>query len=102
MKTKAKQTINNNCTECAHFVKHYANLHGKFYLVSGCKHCVNNKLSVNERDKRMSNKVKCEYWQPEQKQIDERKRRIEEYLVRTANQLQEIAQILKEDAKDRK
>ena len=36
MPTKNKEEkIINNCFECAFFVKHYANLHGTFYVVNG-------------------------------------------------------------------
>lgn len=48
-KTREKQ-INNNCYECAFFVKHYANLNGIFYLVGGCKHCINADFSLATRD----------------------------------------------------
>ena len=91
------EKIDNNCLHCAYFVKHYANLNGTFYLVGGCKHCINSNLSFKESNKRMSNIVKCEYWEPEQIQIDKRRQSIKYYLQFTANKLNEIAQILKED-----
>lgn len=97
-----KETIDNNCLECAFFVKHYANLDGTFYLVNGCKHCINHELTFKEREKRMSNTVKCEYWQKEQIQIDERREHIEYKLKRMAKQIDEIAQILREESKTEK
>lgn len=92
-----KETIDNNCRNCAFFVKHYANLNGTFYLVGGCMHCINTNLSLRESNKRMSNTVKCEYWQPETIQVEKRRKCIEAYLQDTAERLLEIAQILKED-----
>lgn len=92
------ERIDNNCLECASFVKHYANLRGTFYLVDGCKHCINQKLTFAQQRKRLSNKVKCEYWQPEKIQVEKRRKNIECYLKQTAEKLTEIAQILKEDS----
>ena len=92
-----KEKIDNKCLECAFFLKHYANLNGDFYLVNGCKHCINGNLSTRESKQRMSNTVRCEYWKPKQLQLDCRRQSIEEYLIVTADKLQEIAQILKED-----
>ena len=96
------EIINNKCFECAYFVKHYANLNGAFYLVLGCKHCINTNLTLNERTKRMLNKAKCDCWQPEEIQIEQRRQSIEQYLQSTAKKLNEIAQILKEDSKNKK
>ena len=50
----------------------------------------------------MSNAVKCEYWQREQLQIDDRREHIEYKLKIMAKQINEIAQILKEDNKTEK
>ena len=94
-----KERIYNNCLECAYFVKHYANLQGTFSIVRGCKHCINSNLTFKEREKRLSDTVKCEYWQEEQVQIDERREHIEYKLKRMAKQIDEIAQILKEEKK---
>ena len=97
-----KERIDNNCYKCAYFVKHYANLHGTFYFVNGCMHCVNVNLTKSESKKRMLNNVKCEYWQPEKIQIEQRRESIEKYLRLTAKKLNEIAQILKEDSEKKK
>lgn len=96
------EKIDNKCYKCAYFVKHYANLNGMFYLVAGCMHCINTDLSLSERKKRMLNTIKCENWQPEIIQIERRRESIETYLSITAEKLQEIAQILKEDNERKK
>ena len=95
-----KEKIDNNCSECAFLVKHYANLDGTFYPVCGCKHCINHELTFKEREKRMSNAVKCEYWQPQKVKIEKRRERIEYKLERMAKQIEEIAQILREDGEE--
>lgn len=99
LSNKKIERIDNNCYNCAYFVKHYANLDGTFYLVSGCMHCIYPDLTLSESKKRMLNSVKCEYWQPEKIQIEKRRESIEKYLRVTIKKLQEIAQILKEDSK---
>ena len=79
---KSIERIDNNCFECAYCVKHYYNVRGTFQLA---------------KKKRIANKAKCEYWQPEKVQIEKRRESIKEYLRTTAEKLNEIAQILKED-----
>ena len=93
-------TISNNCRNCAYFVKHYANLHGDFYEVVGCMHCINQDLTTTERTKRMHNLVVCEYWQPMQIQVQQRREDIQETLQDMSDCLKDIATILKEDNKN--
>lgn len=100
--TLKKEKIENNCFECAYFVKHYANLDGMFYVVRGCKHCICNEMDFKEKTKRLSNTVKCESWQPRKLQIEKRRQRIQDYLQIVAQKLSEIAQILEDDSNDDK
>ncbi len=58
-KTMKKNTISNDCKNCAYFVVHYANLDGEYYEVTGCQHCINNNLKISERKKRLNNLVVC-------------------------------------------
>ena len=94
-----KNKILHDCINCAYCVKHYGNLDGKFYLIGGCIHCVNSNLKLTESKKRINNIVKCEYWQPEQIQIDDRRKSIVQRLCKMAEQIDGIAQILEEDNK---
>ena len=89
--------IVNNCTNCAYYVKHYANLRGKYFQVTGCLHCINTKLTKREQKARMNNLVACEYWEPMQIQVEKRRKNIEEMLKDMCNYLEQIAEILKED-----
>ena len=43
-----KDSMSNKCKNCAHFIRHYANLRGKYFLVSGCLHCINSNLTLSE------------------------------------------------------
>ena len=97
---RKEERIDNNCYECAYCVKHYYNVRGTFQTAN-CMHCKNGNIPLNERKKRIENKARCEYWQPERIQIEQRRESIEKYLLLTAEKLNEIAQILKED-KERK
>lgn len=97
MKKKTKiEIIDNNCFECAYCARHYYNLNGTFRFAN-CMHCTNGNITVRARKNRTANKIKCEYWQPEEIQIEQRRNNIELYLSITAKKLQEIALILKED-----
>ncbi|MCM1289391.1 MAG: hypothetical protein NC183_02620 [Corallococcus sp.] len=94
--------ISNNCTECAYFVRHYANIDGKFYPVTGCLHCINQDLTIREQKKRLNNLVACKLWQPKQLQINKRKSNISETIRRMCGLLEDIAVILKDDNKSKK
>ena len=94
-----KDRILNDCTNCAYFVRHYANLHGKYYLVSGCQHCRNTELTLSEQKKRLNNREICQHWLPRQVQIQKRRESIEAALPDMCNYLEDIAQILKDDNK---
>ncbi len=50
----------------------------------------------------MSNLVKCEFWQPEKNQIEQRQQSIKKHLCLTIKKLKEIVQILKEDSEQNK
>lgn len=92
-----KNTISNNCEKCAYFVKHYGNLDGKYYSVTGCKHCINQKLTMREQNKRLDNIVACEYWEPMEIQVKKRRESIKDTFRHMRKCLDEISQILKED-----
>lgn len=98
---KRTERIKNNCIHCAHCIKHYGNLNGKYYIISGCIHCKNSNLTLQESSRRILDQVKCEYWQEEQIQIDERRKSIERLLYDAAKKLNDVAQILEEDNRKR-
>lgn len=95
-----KETISNNCNNCAYCVKHYANWRGKYYEVTGCRHCTNRELTTRERKQRMNDIVVCEHWQPMEIQVQKRREYIQETLKDMSDCLQDIATILKEDNKN--
>ncbi len=97
-----KETISNDCRNCAYFVKHYANWRGRYYEVVGCQHCINRELTPRERKQRMNDLVPCEHWQPMEIQVQKRKEYIQETLLHVCNLLQEIADILQKDAESNK
>lgn len=90
--------IANDCEHCAYCAKHYFNIGGTFRYAN-CMHCINTNMYAREKASRIKDKVKCEYWQPEQIQIDKRRNNIEMLLTDIAQKLQDVTQILKEDNK---
>lgn len=88
-------TIKNDCEHCAYCAKHYVNLHGTFQLVYGCMHCINAHMSLRESDKCINNRVVCNHFEPEQLQVEQRHKDIENKLCYIADELHDIAQILK-------
>lgn len=88
--------INNNCINCAHCVKHYANIRGTFYSL-GEMHCINAKMSTSAQKQRIKNLALCDFWQPKQIQISNRRESIKETLKQMARQIDEISQILQEE-----
>ena len=96
---KTTEKIDNNCEHCAYFLKHYYNIRGTFISAPGCKNCIHYELTNAERKKRLKNTVKCELWEPEQKQIEQRRQNIEDTICKMEKALRDIAQILKEDNK---
>lgn len=96
--------IENNCEHCAHGAKHYFIVGGTFRRAN-CLHCVRREMTQLQRESRVRNKIKCEYWQPEQILIDKRRESIDTVLRDAARKLNDVAEILREDAekgKDRK
>lgn len=92
-----KEKIENNCLECVYCARHYTNINGIFQRTS-CMHCINDNITLKARKSRIANRTKCEYWQSKEPQIERRRKNIEQYLDKTAEKLNEIAQILKEDS----
>lgn len=87
------------CQECKYFVKHFANYGGYYYLITGSGHCVNLNLCLSESAKRIKSNLTCEFWEPMQIQIEERRDFFKDTLRKMAECIDEIAMILKDDEK---
>lgn len=88
-------TIKNDCEHCAYCAKHYVNMRGTFQLAAGCMHCINIQMSLREKKQRINDKVSCNYFEPEQRQTEQRHKAIENMLCDIADELHDVAQILK-------
>lgn len=93
---RTTNTIKNDCEHCASGAMHYYNLNGIFRQTN-CLHCIHGKMTIREKESRLRNRKKCEYWQPEQILIGKRDKNIELLLLDIAHKLQDVAQILKEE-----
>lgn len=79
-----------SCESCRYYFLHYF-MWKERYRKSGCGHCV----KYNTRKKRPPHG--CELWEDISSQKEERKKSIEEALIKMSTSLSEISLILKED-----
>ena len=95
----AMETNEKNCENCRYFVQYYLiNKHGTFSRVSGRGHCVNgDKIPAYQSQKHILKNSPCEFWEPEEIQIAERREHITETLCEMKKHLKEISLILKDD-----
>ena len=94
----SKESEKKKCENCKYFCQHYTKIHA-FYNSVFCGHCLKNYTNTTFRKCRANNTA-CELWES----IDIRKAEREESIKRTlknmAEQINEIAMILKEDKND--
>lgn len=80
-----------NCKNCRYYRAHYGlDLYGSFYLLPE-GHCVSGKLPQRTADKILSRNGVCEYWEPEEKRVRERKENIAVVIQKMKDQLDQIA-----------
>jgi len=86
------------CENCRYFIQHYAkgNTKRTLMLKVGCGHCYNGKGVYDKRRGYLDKKV-CELWEPVETLIAERKENILTVLRGMAEDLKNIAFILKDD-----
>lgn len=85
----------NGCRNCEYFLKHFANVSGRFYDVLGCGHCLNKDVSRKEFDKIFWSNLSCNKWQPINMQTYKRMQCIQDALKQMTDCLEEIKQTLR-------
>ncbi len=86
------------CQNCRYFAAHYVKLaRGYFSCTGNCGHCTNENLPFQRPQIIAKRHLECEYWEPLQIQIDERRKNIIDFLYKMAERIEEIACILKDD-----
>lgn len=90
------------CTNCRHFIQYYLkNRSGTFSRISGRGHCVNGEnISAYQSQKHILKNFPCDFWEPEEIQIAQRRECIAKTLRDMKKHLKEIAFILKDDYPD--
>lgn len=96
MKDKEK-----SCNNCGYLAKHYAkNIYGSYYSVLHCEHCTN--PNNRQRTRKKLPVTDCPYWEEKNIIVQTRRQHIIKTIESMHEQLNEIAQILKDDEEWRK
>lgn len=86
--------IDNKCMKCKYGVKEYVKITGAFIPVR-CIDCTCAVLNTRESKKRIKNKVQCLYYEYDEIENNPLERIIGYKLVKMADEINEIAKILK-------
>lgn len=87
------------CVNCKYYLQHYVKGNSVFRAIA-CGHCIHRDLA--RRAKRNVPFISdCEYWESIELQVAERRDKTVEILRDVCNHLEQIAQILEEDAVQR-
>lgn len=87
-----------NCENCIYFYQHYyRSKNGRFHKVYNDGNCINDKLNKTAFKKIISKCLSCEFWEPAEKQSDEKREHIFKVLSDINYKLNEIASILLDD-----
>jgi len=88
----------NSCENCYYFYQHYyRSQSGRFYKVFFDGHCDNDKLTRTASKKIIAKCLPCEFWQPKENQIAEKRENVISRLFEMKKRLDEIASILNDD-----
>ena len=91
-------TVNENkCKKCRYYIVHYIKEGSSLMPIDG--HCINRKLRELHPRKPFRLWENCEYWEPMEIQIGERRNRIEQVLKGIEDRLHQIVMILESDQK---
>lgn len=90
-----KESIENNCKNCKYSAKEYLLIGGDFFLTK-CLFCMNLYMDKRDKNKRIKNKVKCDYFKAEHIKKSVVRGKIEDTLISMSEQLEFISQVLKE------
>ena len=93
-----------SCKNCRYLSWHYVKTRGgTFQRLDSCGHCLSRKMTLNQSDKivkkclRTCHGEACEFWEPVEIKLEERRESIEDILRHTARVLQEMAFTLEDD-----
>ena len=94
----SKESEKKKCENCKYFCQHYTKIHA-FNNSVFCGHCLKNYTNTTFKKCRTNN-MAYEFWESIDIRKEERKESIKRILKNMAEQINEIAMILKEDKND--
>lgn len=86
-----------SCDNCRYFYQHYyVSKHVKLTRVTGNGHCTNDNLTKTASRKIILKQHICEFWEPAETLIAERRENVYNLILKMKQRLDELAAILQE------